>query len=404
MQTTKLNLTNNQSVHFKVVLDNEFRRFSLDKLNFTLLEQTIRAVYSLPEDNVLKICFVDDEKDLVLMTSDDEMTYALELTGQPVRLSVTIVNGPADSTSVPRCGYCDSSAPCRGRGGWGRGRGREEWKEERRKWKEEKEKLSPSDRLNRKTERISERIKHFESVLQTADLPANRQRCLNWRVEKLNAKLEKIKEKQTLIADADLKTPCDPVYEIPTKQQISENEHVPFHFWKGNRGGWGGPGCSRGGWGGPVCSRGGPRGGHHWARGTGCSRGGFGPHGVPHWARAPCTETNASTETVPCDREQICENLHTCCVNLKAARESGNQEEIEKCFQALREAKEKKRDAKSKKCLFLEEKAAKCACFRNLREARLSGDPEKIKQCEEALAAAKQTLKAAKVEYFLNKQ
>jgi len=396
MQTTKLNLTNNLSVHFKVVLNNEFRRFSLEKLSFTLLEQTIRAVYSLPEDNILKICFVDDEKDLVLMSTDDEMAYALELTDQPVRLSVTIVNGSAESFA--------SSAPCRGRSGWGRGRGREEWKEERLKWKEERQKLSPSERLDRKSERISAWIEHVESVLQTEDIPANRQRCLNWRLEKLNSKLEKIKEKQTLISNAESKTPCHPFSEIPTEQQIRENEQVPLHGSKGKRGGWGGSGCSRGR-GGPGCSRGswgGPHGYH-------CSRGGFGPHGGPHCARGPCTETEASTETVPYDRERIWENFHTCHVNLNAARKSGNQEEIEKCFQALREAKEKKRETKGmkkagKKCFFLEEKAAKCSCFKNLREARLSGDPEKIKQCEEALAVAKQTLKAAKVEYFLNKQ
>jgi len=393
MQTTKLNLTNNQSVHFKVVLNNEFRRFSLEKLSFPLLEQTIRVVYSLPEDNILKISFVDDEKDLVLMSTDDELTYALELTGQPVRLSVNIVNGPADSTPGPRCGYY-SSLPCRGRGGWGRGRGgwgREEWKEERRKWKEEREKLSPKERLDRKTERISERIKQVESVLQTADLHANRQRCLNWRLEKLNEKLERVKEKHTLLAESSLKTPCDPENEILTEKEITEPD-VPFRGWGGPRGGhhWArGYGCPRGGWGAPGCSRGG------WG----------GPHGGPHWARGPCTRTEASAETVPCDREQIWENFLTCRVNLNAARESGNQEEIEKCLQALREAKEKKREAKAgKKCLFLEEKATKCACLKNLREARLSGDPEKIKQCEESLAFARQTLKAAKVEYFLNKQ
>jgi len=317
------------------------------------------------------------------MTTDNELTYALELTGQPVRLSVTIVYGPAESSSRPHCGHFDFSAPCRGRGCWGRGRGREAWKEER-------EKLSPLERLNMK-------IKHVESLLETADLPVNRQRCLNWRLEKLNAKLEEVKEKQILVAEAASNTPCEPVSEITTEQR-SENIHC-FRGWGGAHGRphgrlHGGP-------------HGDPHGGHR-ARGAGCPRA-FGPPGGSHCARGPCSKAKASVETVPCDREQIWENFHTCRVNLNAARDSGNQEQIEKCLQALREAKEKKREAKGmkrigKKCLFWEEKAAKCACLKNLREARLSGNPEKIKQCEEALTVARQTLNASKIDYCLNKQ
>lgn len=79
-------------------------------------------------------------------------------------------------------------------------------------------------------------------------------------------------------------------------------------------------------------------------------------------------------------------------MKLWEARQSGNEEEIQKCKTALWEAKQKKREEKGDledSALLREKKQHKMVCKQNLRQARQSGDEAQVKICREELMMAK---------------
>jgi len=92
----------NEMIHIKVALNNEFRRFSMDKTNYSELVDTIRNLYSIPT-GTLKICYVDDEADTVLVTTDEEFSYAAELI-RPLKL---VVKHASTSIPVPQTMPCE---------------------------------------------------------------------------------------------------------------------------------------------------------------------------------------------------------------------------------------------------------------------------------------------------------
>jgi len=182
----------NQMIHIKVALNNEFRRFSMDKTNYSELVDMIRTLYSLPTGS-LKICYLDDEADTVLITSDEEFSYAAELI-HPLKLVLThsptsIPVGttiPCEVDTAPETTFPSCRRGGRGRGNCGEFRPRCELKQ---KWREEKLTLTQDERISRKTARISQRIQHLEE-LSLQDLPAHRARTVAWKLEKLRSKQE----------------------------------------------------------------------------------------------------------------------------------------------------------------------------------------------------------------------
>jgi hypothetical protein len=79
-------------------------------------------------------------------------------------------------------------------------------------------------------------------------------------------------------------------------------------------------------------------------------------------------------------------------MKLWEARQSGNEEEIQKCKAALWEAKQKKREEKGDledSALLREKRQHKMVCKQNLRQARQSGDEAQINFCREELMKAK---------------
>lgn len=362
--------TNNnetKNIHIKAVLNNEFRRFSMNKASFSQLEETIRTVYSLDPTEKLKICFVDDEKDNVAMSSDEEFLYAVDLV-RPVRLIITLATAPTAPAPVldeaKSCNFEIPQAehPCHsrrgGRGRFGHCRGdKQGWNEERKKERLENMSLTKEERIQQKTAKISEKIKQVEAMLLT-DLPAHRERTLSWKLERLQAKLARL---QSWASENE--TPSPTTTAIPT----TETSEAP----QGRRGcrGRGRGGCGRG-----------RRAFENTEGAEGCGQ---------MWG-------------------QIMENIRTCRQNLRAAYQSGNQEEIDRCTKALEEAKSQKWEAKQKakasyqegnseKPRFFEEKSHKRECMKNLREAKVSGNPDRILACEQALIEAKEALQKAKV-------
>jgi hypothetical protein len=347
----------NQMIHIKVALNNEFRRFSMDETNYTQLVDLIRTVFSLPTASSIKVCYVDDEADVVLITSDEEFSYAAELI-QPLKLVVTQTSIPLVPLTVPTPSVEEPTmvtvVPCRrGRGRGGNCAGFKPRCEENN-WREQKQ-TSKEERISLKIVKISERIAHIEALSLT-ELPAQRQRTLAWKLEKLRSKLEILQS----LSGAQTPTPTEIPTPIPTTSEPEE---------QGRRG------CGRGGRG-------------------GCGRG-----------------RKAFENRDPSEKQGFDHPIWLCRQNLRAARESGDQSQIDTCLKVLEEAKAKKWEAKregkqvscenkdfcGKPKFFCEEKMYKRECMKNLREARASGDAEKIKECVNLLIEAKEALQKAKV-------
>jgi len=296
MQTTQT-IQTNAPVHVKVALDNEFRRFLLNPISFEHLENTLKTLFSLQSE--FRIKFQDDENDWVLITTDQELVYATELSGSPLRLRVKLL-----SSDTPAKADAESlSATERGRGrgcrGRGRGAGRGGLK-------------SREERLGNKSSRLAERINQLETKLSTQKLTSERERVIRWRLSKLQEKLAFITAMKESMANSDI-SPAETTETVPgpVAEVVTPNEEEQEK---------------------PSC-----RGGR---RGRGC-RGG--------WRRAMDEEGSDQPRGCKGRRARVAPeliaNFRQCKANLHAARESGNAEEIEKCLAAFREAKATKLEA-----------------------------------------------------------
>jgi len=284
----------NNLIHIKAALNNEFRRFSMDNANYAGLVETIRSLYSIPTTETLKICYVDDEKDTVLLTSDEEFSYAAELVS-PLKLVVTKALTPL-TTPCAVNSTVEPTSPCRrGRGGHcGEFKARCESKKQ---WREEKLSLTKEERIARKTARISERIQHLQA-LPFNELPPHRQRCVIWKLENLRMKLDTVQ----LV--------CEHTSEKPQTPNIPTTATEPENF--GRRGCRGRGGRGRGG-----C--------------RGRDEKSFENHEPSH-----CEKRGPKFDNP----------IWQCRQNLRAARDSGNQNEIERCEKAFEEARAAKWAAK----------------------------------------------------------
>jgi len=297
MQTTQT-IQTNAPVHVKVALDNEFRRFLLNPISFDHLEKTLKTLFSLQSE--FRIKFQDDENDWVLITTDQELVYATELSGSPLRLQVKLL-----SSDTPAKADAESlSATERGRGrgcrGRGRGAGRGGLK-------------SREERLSNKSSRLAERINQLESKLSSQKLTSERERVIRWRLSKLQEKLAFITAVKESMANSDV-SPAESTQAVPGLVA----EVVTPHGEEEEK-----TSCARGG-----------------RRGRGC-RGG--------WRRAMDEEGSDQPRGCKGRRARVAPeliaNFRQCKANLHAARESGNTEEIEKCLVAFKEAKAIKLEA-----------------------------------------------------------
>jgi hypothetical protein len=333
---------NAEAVHIKVELDNEFRRFSLTTPTFNNLESTLRTLYNLGEGD-LKIKFLDDEKDWILLSSDQELQYALELNGTPLRLSVKVSSLPAH-TEAQEASTESSQYERRGRGRGGRGRGARDGPA-----------LSPNERLERKTSRLTERIAFLEEKINSNTLTSDRERVLRWRLEQVQHKLAFVRTKKDNLMSAD-----QDGGKSTEKSTEPGSDFVPEPT--------------------KVCGRGRGRGrGGRGGRGRGCF-----PAEQPE-----ATPVDPANTPVPTD--DTFAHFFKCKTALKAARESGNKEDIKACQAAFREAKQAKA-AHPKMARLLELRAEKRQCLLNLRQAQASGDATQIKACKEELASAAQAI------------
>jgi len=299
MQTTQT--ITHTPVHVKVALDNEFRRFLLSPLTFDHLENTLKTLFSLQSE--FRIKFQDDENDWVLITTDQELVYATELSGSPLRLQVKLI-----SSEIPAKAAVESlSATEKGRGRGCRGRGRGAGRGG----------LSQEDRLTKKTSRLAERINQLETKLSSDTLPSERERVVRWRLAKLQEKLAFVKAMKE--SNANSVSPQTNVSPTETADAVPE----------------------------PVAIGGVPNEEQKPSRGGGCRRGRGGRGG---WRRAMDEE---GADQPRCKGRkaridpQILANFHQCKADFIAARRSGDAEAIEKCQVAFQAAKATKQEARA---------------------------------------------------------
>jgi len=278
-------------IHIKVALDDEFRRFALQPpYTYEKLYLTLTDLFSIQD---FKIKFQDDENDWVLLSSDEELRYAVELAGSPLRLQV---KAGSETKSASSCSATPSStvAPASGTEQkeaaseqaeprrWGRGRGRGGCRGGRGA-KAERTNLTKEERLNTKSSRLTERIASLETKLNSGQLNSERDRVLRWRLQKLKSKLEFIHATKQSLQEA-----------IANGVDVNSPD---FH---------------------------GPHGHGH------------GPHGHGHGGRGGC-HGKVSPE--------IWANFWDRKRDLELARASGNPEEIQVAEAAFKEAKQKKWEA-----------------------------------------------------------
>jgi hypothetical protein len=279
----------NVPVHVKVALNGEFRRFLLTEPTFINLENTVKSLFSLEAPVTLK--FLDDEKDWVLLTNDNELLYAIDLAGSPLRVDIHISSGQAPTgvtvtspaEANPDCGAWRGRGGRRGgRGGCGRGG------------------KNIAERLETKQVRLETKIADLEERLKSSELPSERERTVRWKLARLQEKLEFVTAKRASLASAkpENSTQTETCNEVTDEETTTTQEEAPQGKWRRGRGG-----------------RGGCRGG----RGEGC-KGGI-------------------RKLLP---PELLEDFQQKKAALKAAKEGGNREEIEACREALWQVKEAK--------------------------------------------------------------
>jgi len=279
-------------VHVKVAHDDEFRRFLLNPITFDNLQTMLKSLFTLESE--FRIKFQDDENDWVLLTTDQELVYAAELSGSLLRLQVKLISETPKGADV-------SSVPQEKERGCFRGRGRRGGKCGLK---------SRQERLTMKSSRLTERINQLDAKINSNTLPSDRERVLRWRLTKLQEKLafvQSLKESSTNIPQ----TPQTPetTETSPVSADVSPvEEQQPKTF-----------GCKGG-----RCGRGG-RGG--WRRAM--NEDGSDPVRKQRARVAP----------------EIIANFRQCKATLRAAREGGNTEEIQAALEAFRAAKAAKLDA-----------------------------------------------------------
>jgi len=226
------NTKQHQQVNIKVERDGEMRRFTLAELNFPFLEKQIRALFLTEPTAVLKIIFLDDDKDWVTIETTSELQHACELEPNLLRLRVersapTVTSLESSEGNEEETGRHPGRGRHQGRGiGQGRGRGMR---------RDTQENFQPHDKtynrqqhLAQKLNRVTAHIGEIETMLSVGDVPEGQRRTLNWRLLRLKNKVDMVQRKKAALEEiGNLATPTPsstlPEISTPTPTPSSPN-------------------------------------------------------------------------------------------------------------------------------------------------------------------------------------
>jgi len=113
MQTTN----NNNVIHCKVTLNDTIRRFEFQGTEFTQLKNQCGSLIGLTADGFV-LQYIDDESDLINLSSNEDLAIAVEVSGGLVCLIATSGSSPVSgNTAGSRRKYCRKQYQGYGKGG-----------------------------------------------------------------------------------------------------------------------------------------------------------------------------------------------------------------------------------------------------------------------------------------------
>jgi len=236
MQTTQIN---NNEIHCKVQYGNEFRRF-LHQGSYAAMLDQIQELFGFKHDEDLCIKYTDDEGDLVTISSDEELAFAIELFPNSV-LRLTI-SAPAMNADKPW--KCHRG----GRGGkWARGESNEwekhraerieswkqkkahkgaKWENKRACWEAKREKFLNDPELRKeKLERVEKKLQKLQERKQWIQAKAdeNANPSFAHRLAHLSAKINRFESFRAMLANPVATSPADPMAEPVRVNPINPN-------------------------------------------------------------------------------------------------------------------------------------------------------------------------------------
>jgi hypothetical protein len=198
--------TNNNvdSIHVKIIHDDQIRRFLFSGTEFTSLKETISRLLNFNDEFVLK--YQDDEKDYVTLESQEDLVTALSISPKLLRISVTKKGAPA-SVAPASVGGCDDKMKYRGRGKHGghhqhhreHAHNNPEWRKQRIEKKlawinqsladlADESKLTPRDLW--KKQRLLKKQQKLESFLREGNFIKKERKVLTPEEEQFNCSIK----------------------------------------------------------------------------------------------------------------------------------------------------------------------------------------------------------------------
>jgi len=192
--------TNNNvdTIHVKVIHEDEIRRFLFSGTEFTSLKETISRLLNFNDEFVLK--YQDDEKDFVTLENQEDLVTALSISPKLLRISVE-KKGGAPSTA-PSTGGCDQKSNYRGKRHGGHHHHRREHPHKNPEWRKQRvekklawinqcladladdSKLTPRDQW--KKQRLLKKQQKLESFVREGNFARRERKVLTPEEEQFN--------------------------------------------------------------------------------------------------------------------------------------------------------------------------------------------------------------------------
>jgi len=193
------NNINKKQIHCKLTYNDQIRRFIFNGTEFAELRGHVSNLLSLPVDGfVLK--YVDNESDLITITSNEDLNLALELSDKILRLVIESFPFSTPTTTAAGTVFPQNPTPAtalpeyyHGRGGRGRGRGRghfhhshqQGWNNYPQYHPQEKGPYCYEDKQEKAKIRIQSKINFLKSSLE--QFPAD-----DWKRQALQMKIHRL--------------------------------------------------------------------------------------------------------------------------------------------------------------------------------------------------------------------
>jgi len=175
MKSTQKQTTIN-NIHCKVTFNDQIRRFELKGTEFTQLKNHVSSLIGLPADGFV-LQYVDDESDLINLSSNEDFGIAVDVSGGLIRLIATAGSTPSTGNTGTRRHYCRKQYQGYGKGGKG-------------------ERLSHKERHQKKLELLKKFLSEMPQDNALTPQQVNRKNHLRNKIEKAESRLSNWQERE----------------------------------------------------------------------------------------------------------------------------------------------------------------------------------------------------------------